>query len=498
MTSRRLSEFYTRLQEIARLNEVGELLGWDQQVNLPAKAGSARAKQLQCIAKINHQLKTDPAFTELVEELHSHAGDLSEIDRVNVRETYRHVQRERKLPLGLVEDLALAQSHGYQAWSEARPKSNFKLVEPALEKIIALKRQEAACIGFERNPYDALFDQYEPYMRFETAEPLLRALADELRVFVPRIIEQQSGHKALGTLPMLSVHDQRELNRRILHDIGFDLDAGRLDTAPHPFMTNIGVGDLRLTTRYHEENFLSALFSTLHEMGHGLYEAGFLPEHAGTPMASPISLGIHESQSRLWENMIGRSHAFAAYLHNVLKALQPKVAKALAEDTLWRHLNCIQKSLIRVESDEVTYSLHIVIRMLLEERLVRGELSVRDLPAAWNALYSEYIGITPSNDRDGVLQDVHWYSGSVGYFPTYALGNLFGAMMLEVARRDLPQLDQDVSKGQFGGLLQWLRTHVHCHGMQFNSQQLIERIAGRPLTVEPFLRYLGAKFHIER
>lgn len=490
----KLTQFYTHLRTIAQLTEIEALLDWDQQVNLPAKAGGARSAQLQLVISLNHQRKTDPVFTDLVGELFARSNELSDVDRVNVRETHRLIEKERKLPASLIAAQALANSKGYQVWSVARPQSDFKAVEARLAEIVELKRQEAACLGYDENPYDALFDRFEPYMRFDIAAPLLHKLAARLRSLVPAIVVAQERKTPLEPLPSVPVEQQILLSRRVLTDIGFDLSAGRLDTAPHPFMTNLGLHDLRLTTRYYPENFLSSLFSTLHEMGHGLYEAGVLTENVGTPMGMPVSLGIHESQSRLWENIVGRSRPFADYLMRTLGEVVPAVARVLSAETLWRYLNRVSPSFIRVESDEVTYSLHIVIRMILEERLVRGDLSIPDLPMAWNDLYREYLGINPPNDREGVLQDVHWYSGSIGYFPTYALGNLFSAMMFETARATLPQLETEISSGNFAPLRAWLATHVHEHGMRFSSQHLIQEITGRKLSEEPFAAYLEAKF----
>jgi len=275
-------------------------------------------------------------------------------------------------------------------------------------------------------------------------------------------------------------------------DLGFAFDAGRLDTTAHPFMTTLGPRDFRITTRYNESNFLPGLYGAIHETGHALYEMGLPPERVGTPLGEAVSCSIHESQSRMWENLVGRSRPFSVYLSGRVKEFFPDFR--LSPDELWRHANRVQPSLIRVEADEVTYGQHIVIRMILELALVEGEISVADLPGAWDDLYEKYLGVRPADYRDGVMQDVHWYSGSLGYFPTYALGNLYGAMMLQAAREAIPDLDGRIEQGEFCGLLSWLRESVHQHGMRYRGPELIRRIAGQELSAGQFVDYLEVKF----
>ena len=285
---------------------------------------------------------------------------------------------------------------------------------------------------------------------------------------------------------------------RVIQDIGYDLRSGRLDKTHHPFMTSIAQGDIRISNRYNTSNFFESLLPTLHEAGHALYESGFLPKYEGTPMGSAISLSVHESQSRLYENLIGRSKAFATYLQPIIHEIFPDETKHLSIEQVWQQMNNIRQTTIRVEADEVTYSLHIVIRMLLEEALITGELEVEELPKAWATLYEKYLSIKVPNDADGVMQDVHWFQSSFGYFPTYALGNLYGATMMESINQAIPDLHSQVAQGEFQELLDWLRVNVHQHGMKDNGEKLIMRISGKPLSHEPFITYIKKKFDLSR
>ncbi|RMG41686.1 MAG: hypothetical protein D6719_07975 [Candidatus Dadabacteria bacterium] len=289
---------------------------------------------------------------------------------------------------------------------------------------------------------------------------------------------------------------QEKLLKRALADIGYNFKRGRLDTTAHPFMTSIGVGDARITTRYDKNNFLSGLFTALHEGGHALYEQGFSDEHWGTPLAQPVSLGIHESMSRLWENIIGRSTAFSDYLYNLVKEIAPEAAQRFSAQDIYAAVNRVRPSLIRVEADEVTYSLHVVIRMLLEEQLVSKELSVKELPAAWNELYKKYLDIMPTDNRDGVMQDVHWYHGLIGYFPTYALGNLYDGLFRKTIYRQISNLDQKIATGDFSGLTKWVFNNISSHGMRYTATELAKRVTGEELSAEPFLNYISEKFNL--
>ncbi len=491
-TQENLRFYYDRMKEMYHLQCIEALLGWDQQVYMPPQAAQARAEQSEYISCLAHQKITDPEFGRAVDELYEAHESLSDVDQVNIRETKRVLDIARKLPEAFVAEMAKASALGYSTWAEARPKDDWKAVEPILEQIFDLSRRRADLVGYQDHPYDALLDIYEPGMTLAVVKPLLLDLANQLKEMIPTIADRFSAEDRLqGRFD--KDHQQRFVTR-IARDLGFDFQQGRLDTTAHPFMTSIGPNDFRITTRYHEDNLLSALYGTIHETGHALYEMGLPKEHAGTPRGESVSLGIHESQSRFWENLVGRSHEFCAYLIGALREFFPQQIGSLGAEELWKRVNHVEPSLIRVEADEVTYNQHIVIRMLLEERLIIGDLKVSDLPGAWNDLYEEYLGIRPTDYRDGVMQDMHWYSGGVGYFPTYALGNLYGAMMMQKARADLPELPRRIGGGEFAPLLGWLRENVHRYGMTFRAADLIRHITGRELTDKAFVEYLRAKF----
>ncbi len=491
-TDENLKSLYDKLSSLYRLQCIGSLLGWDQQVYMPVEAAQGRADQNELISRLAHQWFTDPEFARVVDALAEEQDTLGEVDRVNVREVKRVLDIERKLPEEFVAEMAQASSVGYCIWAQARPKNDWAAVEPTLAKIVALNRRRADLVGYEEHPYDALLDIYEPGARLSQVKPLLLDLAEQLKAMIPAIAERFSAEDRLEG--DFATECQQRFVARVAADLGFDFGQGRLDTTAHPFMTSIGPYDFRITTRYHEDNLLSALYGTIHETGHALYEMGLPKERAGTPMGESVSLGIHESQSRFWENLVGRSRDFCEHLLDVMKEYFPEQTRHLGCDDLWKRVNHVEPSLIRVEADEVTYSQHIVIRMLLEERLVTGDLNVPDLPAAWDDLYEEYLGIRPPDYKDGVMQDMHWYSGSIGYFPTYALGNLYGAMMMRKAREDLPEMPDQIRAGELAPMLNWLRENVHRHGMKYRAHELIRHITGRELSDKPFVEYLRGKF----
>jgi carboxypeptidase Taq len=482
--------FYERLNELERLEGILNLLGWDQQVYMPSAGSGSRARQIELLSTLIHERQTDPAFLACVEELFREADPAEAAHFTNVREIRRSLQRESKLPKEFVAERSRLHALSYAAWVEAKPHSDFAAMEPHLTKIMELARQEADLVGYEEHPYDALLDVYEPYATLAQVKPLLLEIAETLARMIGGC-EPSSTRRSSS--PSVGESDQAKLCARLAADVGYDFDRGRLDKSPHPFQSTIGSGDVRMTTRYDEGDYLSAVFTVLHETGHALYEQGFLEQHRGTPMGSAISLGVHESQSRLWENLVGRSKPFSTYLYRVMGEYLPEAQRCITPDDLWRESNRVMPSLIRVEADEVTYSLHVVIRLLLEEALISGELNVRDLPTAWDDLYEKYLGIRATHLRDGVLQDVHWYTGLVGYFPTYALGNVYGAIMMERIRHAIPDLDTQIERGGFSPLLRWLREHVHEHGRRYTATELLTKIAGQPPTAKPFLDYLRVK-----
>jgi carboxypeptidase Taq len=383
----------------------------------------------------------------------------------------------------------------YTVWEAAKPKGDFAAVLPLLEKSFELARREAELVGYKDHPYDVLLDKYEPGASIKTLKPTLTALGDRLAVMIPQIIPMFAGCPELdGNFP---IAQQAELGKKVVTDLGYDLTRGRIDTTAHPFMTTLGANDYRIATRFNEKTYLSGLSGNIHEAGHALYEQGLKPELAGTGLGKFISLGIHESQSRLYENLIGRSRPFCEYLYRTLAAYFPEEQARTNPETIWKQSNLVKPSLIRIDADEVTYSQHIIIRTLLEEEVISGKLAVKDLPGRWNEMYKQYLGVEPPHAGVGVMQDVHWYCGLVGYFPTYVLGNLYGAAMMEKVRQEMPNLDTDIANGEFKPLLGWLRTNVHQHGRRYSAEELIQRITGAPLSSGPFLRYLEGKFDLK-
>ena len=458
---------------------------------MPSGGAEARGEQLELVARLVHQRMTDEGLWRLLQELEQRGG-LSPEDEVNIRERRRVLERERKLPESFVGRKAQAVSAAYVAWAKARPNDDYAAMRPHLARMFEFARQEADLVGYREHPYDALLDVFEPGMTVRVVKPLLCELGDSLRALLPWVMER---------LPRTTPNERsypeervRRLCEQVVRDLGYDFSRGRLDKTVHPFATTIALGDIRITIRYSEAGYHEALFGAVHEAGHALYEQGFLAPFEGAPMAEAVSMGVHESQSRLWENMVARSRPFAHYLHGVLKERLPEEYARTSPDEIWQLANQVRPSLNRVEADEVTYVQHIVIRMLLEEELVTGALTVGDLPERWNDLYERYLGVRPANFRDGVLQDVHWFSGLVGYFPSYALGNLYAAMMFDAAAATIPDLDGQMEQGRFDALLGWLRTNVHQHGMRYPAADLLRRISGKEVSSEAFLTYLRMKF----
>lgn len=485
-----LRRFYASLREQYLLSGISATLEWDLRTMAPPKGAVIRGAQLEYLAARAHERATAPEFVALVDELYSRLEALAPSDQVNVREKQRMISRQTKLPVEFVAERSRTENEAYEVWHRARPSGDFAAVAPLLQKLIDLNRQECELVGYQEHPYDALLDLYEPGATISSIKPLLLKVADQLRSMLGVLTEKLSG-VAERTEMVFPEELQHRLGLDVAAALGFDTKGGRLDKSAHPFATGLGEGDVRITTRYEKHWPWSSLFGVIHETGHALYEQGLLAEHAGTPMGRSVSLGIHESQSRFYENMIGRSREFSIYLAPLASRI---FGISLSPDQLWRTVNQVRPSLIRVEADEVSYSLHVVIRMLLEERIASGELNALDLPAAWDDLYYHYLGIRAPSPKDGVMQDVHWYQGAFGYFPTYALGNLFAAQLLAAMERDLPTMWQGVALGDFVPILDWLRRSVHRRGMQYPSLELVQQVTGEPLTDRYFIEYLRKKF----
>lgn len=482
-------------KQIALLASIQASLEWDERTMLPPEGSEYRAEQATLLSGMVHTRWTDPKFVAQVGELAELAkaepsdGDVA----ATARRLKRKVDKKTKLPQSLVEELTRTAVLGQHAWEAAKKNNDFPAFEPLLTKMLGLKRQEAEALGYADVPYDALLDDYEPEEKTANVARVLSGLRERLVPLVAAI----GGAKKRPDATVLCGHfpaaRQEALGRHAAEAIGFDFRRGRLDVTAHPFCTSLGPNDHRITTRYLEDNVGSALFGILHESGHAIYEQGLPPEHFGQPLGEAVSLGIHESQSRLWENQVGRSLAFWKWLYPRAQAEFPEQLGKTPLAAFHFAINQVQPSLIRIEADEATYNLHILVRFELEQALLAGDLPVSDLPGAWNDRYRQYLGIVPPTDAMGVLQDVHWSAGLVGYFPTYALGNLYAATFFAQAAADLGDLDEQIARGEFAPLRQWLRTKIHRHGQRYSAAELVERVTGRPLSPEPLMRHLETR-----
>lgn len=481
----------SRLKEYSLLASCGSVLGWDERTYMPRQGSAHRAEQMALLARLTHEMLTAPAIGDLLAELESKSldGDAA----ANVREIRRTYNRAVKLPKELVEELARVTTRAQQVWQDARKNSDFASFKPWLEKIVNLKRQEADAIGYAGAPYDALLDEYEPGATTAEISKAFADLRDDLVPLVSAIAA--SGHKPKREIleREYPVERQQVFGQAAAAAIGFDFESGRLDITTHPFCSGFGPGDCRITTRYNVRHFNDAFFGILHEAGHGLYEQGLEAGHFGTPLGSPASLGIHESQSRMWENFVGRSRPFWEHFFPRARQMFLDALHDVSLDDFYFAINDVQPSFIRVEADEATYNLHILLRFELEQALVSGDLKPADVPGAWNERFQQTFQLTPPSDTLGCLQDVHWSFGGIGYFPTYTLGNMYAAQFMEQAWHDLGDLDADFRRGEFGRLKDWLREKIHRQGQRHRAGDLCRRVTGKPLSHKPLLAYLRKK-----
>jgi len=484
-------DLIARLERLHRLGGAMALLGWDQEVTMPPAGARSRAGHRAALAEIIHEKLVDPELGACLDELIG-ATDLDPAARANVRETARARDRAVKLPAALVRDLAEAAALAHPEWVGARKTDDWNRFAPHLTRLVDLKRQEATALAVGDEPYDALLDDYEPGLRTVDLVPLFSGLRTALTELLARFATSDPATVALPA-KSYAVDRQNILSQRLLAMMSYDFAAGRLDVSAHPFTESMGFGDIRVTTAYHEDNLLSGLTSTLHEGGHALYEQGLPEAHRETPAGQAASLGIHESQSRLWENHVGRSLPLCRWLAPQLAELFPDELAALTPETLYRAMNVVQPSPVRIEADEVTYNLHIALRFEIERALIAGDLEPAGVPDAWRELARADLGLVITDHRRGALQDIHWCMGSFGYFPTYTLGNLYAAMFWNAARADLPDLDDGLAAGDPGCLVGWLREKVHCRGNILTAHELCREVTGRDLCVDDFVDYLTAK-----
>jgi carboxypeptidase Taq len=482
------------LAEISDLKNIKALLDWDQQTYMPRGGAEGRGNQMALIGRLEHERFTSPELGKLLEDLKPYVENLdpdSDEARI-VKVTTRNYEKAVRVPTRHVVDFTQAKTLGQQAWMEARAKSDFAIFRPHLEKIVALRQEYAGFFPNFEHPYDALLDDFEPNMK--TAD--VKLIFDGLRPKQVELIKAIAGKPQVDDTFLHQPFDEKkqwDFGVEVITRFGYDWNRGRQDKAPHPFTTSFGINDVRITTRVAPDFINRMLFGTMHECGHALYGMGAAPELDRTGLEDGASLAVHESQSRMWENLVGRSHPFWECFYPRLQETFPQLVNVPLE-IFYRGINKVQPSMIRVEADEATYNLHIMLRLELEIALIEGKVAVKDLPSIWNAKMQEYLGVTPANDANGVLQDIHWSSGAIGYFSTYALGNLVSVQLWEKINQDIPDLEQQIRQGQFGNLLGWLREKIHRHGAKFEPQELVQKVTGSRIDPVPYMRYLTKKY----
>jgi carboxypeptidase Taq len=491
----RFDQLRQKLGEIWDLHKIQWLMNWDQHTMMPAKGAAARADQLATLTRVYSEKSMSEELGRLLDDLRPFEESLPfESDEASLmRVARRDYEKMRRVPAELRVEMARASALGSEAWAEARRKSNFAHFLPYLEKNIALKQRYIACFSPYQQAYDVLLDDFEPGMT--TGE--VQAIFDELKTGLAPLraaVSERAGAVSDACLHgHFPVSKQRAFIFSILERFGFSEDSWRLDPTVHPFASNTSPNDIRITTRYYEDFINPALFGSMHEFGHGIYENGVGQSLYRTPLARGASLSLHESQSRMWENLVGRSRSFWRFFYPRLQEAFPEAFSNVKMETFYRAINIIQPSLIRVEADEATYNMHIILRFEIEQEIFAGTLAARDLPEVWNARMKEYLGIDVPDDARGVLQDIHWSGGQFGYFPTYSLGNIISCQIWEAAQNDLPDLSQQIEQGEFASLREWLRSRLHCHGRKFDPKQTLEKVVGGSLSVGPYFRYLNQK-----
>lgn len=492
----KLQELKNRLLEVTDIDGAVALLGWDQTTYMPPGGAEARGRQMATLARLGHEKFIDPAVGKLLDDLRPYEESLpyDHDDASLIRVTRREYDRRTRIPADFLGELYNHTAMSYQVWTEARPANDFARTRPYLEKTLDLSRKMADFFPGYEHIADPLIDVADYGMKASTVREVFTQLRNELVPIVKAITEQQSAdHSVL--LQYFPEDRQLAFGEEVIKKYGYDFNRGRQDKTHHPFMTKFSLGDVRITTRVQEHDLGDALFSTLHESGHAMYEQGINMAYEGTPLANGTSAGVHESQSRMWENIVGRSRGFWEHFYPQLQAIFPTQLMGVPLDVFYRAINRVARSLIRVDADEVTYNLHVMIRFDLEVQLLDGSLEVRDLPETWQARYESDLGIAAPNDSDGVLQDVHWYGGGIGgSFQGYTLGNIMSGLFYEAALKAHPEIPAEIGQGKFSTLHSWLRENIYQHGSKFTAPELIERVTGGPLRIEPYIQYLRMKY----
>lgn len=482
-------EFIDFVKELYDIRKASDLIEWDQETYMPPKSVEGRGYVLATLSGVYHEKLVSKKMGKYLDEL-SKTKDLTDKQKANVREIKRIYEKKTKVPLKLVKEIAKTSSLGTEAWARARKKKDFKIFQPYLEKMVRLKKDFAEAIGYEDKAYDVLIDDFEAYTTVKDMDPVFSGLRKALVPIVKKIIESET--KIENVLEQsFDVDKQKNFGIQIIKDMGFDFEHGRLDSSAHPF-TSGSCDDVRLTTFREGRGF--HLFAMMHEAGHGLYEQGYKKEHYRTPMAEAVSLGYHESQSRMWENLVGRNLLFWKYYYPKLQEIFAEQLKKYSLEDFYDAINIVKPSFIRVEADEATYNLHILLRYDMEKDLFDDKMEPKEAPNIWNQKMEEYLGIVPEDDAVGVLQDIHWSQGLFGYFPTYTLGNLYSVQLFNQAKNELPSLEERISNGKLLDLKKWLNKNVHEYGKLYSAKDLVKKITGEALNPEYFIKYLKEKF----
>lgn len=491
-TRAKYQEYLDLTQKAADLNNASAVLGWDQETYMPPKSAGFRARQLSTLATLAHETVTSEHYGNLLQDLLSTDG-LADEEQQNVRLSFEDFDKNRKLPGSFVEEMSQASSNSFNAWIQARNENKFSVFAPELDKMIALKRKQADLYGYECHAYNALMDDYEKGATVDLLDGVFGVVKAELPTLLQKIAAVPQVDDSFFS-KFYPKQQQWNFSLSVLNSMGYDMKAGRQDYAEHPFTTSFSPTDVRITTRVNENDFAALLWSTIHEGGHALYEQGLPEAYYGLPLGQATSLAIHESQSRLWENCVGRGLDFWTAFYPELQQTFPDQLQDVSLSSFYKGMNKVQPSLVRTEADEVTYHFHVMIRYEIEKALLENNIQTKDLPAYWNQQYQRYLGVTPPNDKQGVLQDVHWSHGSFGYFPTYSLGSFYAVQFFNRVSQDHFAVTGEISNGIFSSLLKWLRKQVHQHGRRYRSEELCKMITGKGLDINAFLSYANTKY----
>ncbi|MBA3704684.1 MAG: carboxypeptidase M32 [Bacteroidetes bacterium] len=490
--SKDYNKYKELMTQIADVQYASAVLGWDQETYMPSKGAGFRAQQLATLAGISHEQATSKVLGDLLTVLTSQTS-LGEKENRNIKQSLKNYNDSKKYTTAFVQELSKTVSETFQAWQKAKEANNFSLYAPHLEKLVKLKREECKLLGYKAHPYDALLDQYEPGAKTADLEILFTDVRKQLVDFVKQI---RSKPQNKDSFMFLNYNKQKQwdFGIHLLKQMGYDFEAGRQDVSSHPFTTSFSSEDVRVTTRINEQDINEMIWSCIHEGGHALYEQGLPASEYGLPSGEPISLGIHESQSRLWENNVGRGLPYWKANYKELQQAFPENLQAVTFEAFYKAMNIVKPSLIRTSADELTYHFHVLIRFEIEKALIEGLIEVKDLPEYWNKKYKEYLGIDVPSDTLGVLQDIHWSHGSFGYFPTYSLGSFYAAQFFAQAKKEIVNLEKEIENGNLKPLLIWLREKIHKHGKYYSSEELCISITGEKLDFKYFMEYAKIKY----